>query len=160
MGCGRSKSPKTYPALKTFFHEAYNRRLNAMDLQNTSGTLGYAPAQNMYNILDYGKDDDSTTDVSLNMPPTGVGTEAASTFGAGPSMANSACSFGYNGRDQPKHCTSLQSSRPESNGPATTDSGSICCTCPSCRTSPSRPAGCIPRATALPADWHAIPGLW
>ncbi len=79
----------TYPALKTFFHEAYNRRLNAMDLQNTSGALGYAPAQNMYNVLDYGQDNESTTNGSLNVPPTGVGTEAVSTIGAGPSMANS-----------------------------------------------------------------------
>jgi hypothetical protein len=27
-------TPKTYPVLNTFFHEAYNRRLNAIDLQN------------------------------------------------------------------------------------------------------------------------------
>jgi hypothetical protein len=48
---------KTYPALKTFFHDAYNRKLNAMDLQNTSSSLGYAPTQNMYNVLDFGNDD-------------------------------------------------------------------------------------------------------
>ena len=53
---------KTYLALKTYFHEAYNCRLNAIDLQNTSGALGYAPAQNMYTVLEYGNDDDSTTD--------------------------------------------------------------------------------------------------
>ena len=87
-------TPKTYPALKTFFHEAYNRRLNAIDLQNTSGTMGYAPAQNMYNVLDYGNDDESTTEGSLNMPPTGVITEATSTIGVGPSLANSAVHSG------------------------------------------------------------------
>jgi hypothetical protein len=65
-----------------------------MDLQNTSGTLGYAPAKNMYNVLDYGQDDESTTDGSLNVPPTGVGTEGVSTIGAGPSMANSAVHSG------------------------------------------------------------------
>ncbi len=32
---------KTYPALKTFIHEAYTRRLNAMELCNTSGQVGY-----------------------------------------------------------------------------------------------------------------------
>jgi hypothetical protein len=45
---------KTYPALKTFIHEAYTRRLTALQLRNTIGTQGYAPHnnQNMYNILD------------------------------------------------------------------------------------------------------------
>ena len=85
-------TPKTYPALKTFFHEAYNRRLNAIDLQNTSGALGYAPAQNMYNVLEYGNDDDSTTDGSMitAVQPPGPSTEAASSLGGGQSMANSA----------------------------------------------------------------------
>jgi hypothetical protein len=85
-------TPKTYPALKTFFHEAYNRRLNAIDLQNTSGALEYAPAQNMYNVLEYGNDDDSTTDGSMitAVQPPGLSTEAASSLGGGQSMANSA----------------------------------------------------------------------
>ncbi len=45
---------KTYPALKTFIHEAYTHRLTALQLRNTTGTQGYAPHnnQNMYNILD------------------------------------------------------------------------------------------------------------
>ena len=82
-------TPKTYPALKTFFHEAYNRRLNAIDLQNTTGTLGYAPAHNMYNVLDFGNDDDSTAagSVTTTVPPPGVGTEAVSSIGAGRSTA-------------------------------------------------------------------------
>ena len=89
-------TPKTYPALKTFFHEAYNRRLNAIDLQNTSGALGYAPAQNMYNVLDYGNDDDSTTDGSMitAVQPPAVSTEVASSLGGGQSMANSAMQQG------------------------------------------------------------------
>ncbi len=84
-------TPKTYPALKTFFHEAYNRRLNAIDLQNTTGALGYAPAHNMYNVLDFGNDDDSTAAGSITntVPPPGVGTEAVSSLGAAQSMANS-----------------------------------------------------------------------
>jgi hypothetical protein len=86
-------TPKTYPALKTHFHEAYNhRRLNAIDLQNTSGALGYAPAQNMYNVLDFGNDDDSTTDGSMitAVQPPGPSTDVASSLGGGQSMANSA----------------------------------------------------------------------
>jgi hypothetical protein len=85
-------TPKTYPALKTFFHEAYNRCLNAIDLQNTAGGLGYAPAQNMYNVLDFGNDDDSTADGSMvtTMQPQSATTVTASSIGAGTSMVNSA----------------------------------------------------------------------
>ena len=32
---------KTYPGLKTFIHEAYTRRLTAISLRNTAGSLGY-----------------------------------------------------------------------------------------------------------------------
>ena len=32
---------KTYPSLKTFIHEAYTRRLTAISLRNTAGSLGY-----------------------------------------------------------------------------------------------------------------------
>ena len=84
---------KTYPALKTFFHDAYNRRLNAIDLQNTTGALGYTPAHNIYNVLDFGNDDDSTAANSIGttgQPTPGVGTEGISSIGAGASMANSA----------------------------------------------------------------------
>jgi hypothetical protein len=83
---------KTYPALKTFFHDAYNRRLNAIDLQATTGAAGYAPAHNMYNALDFGNDDDSTAEGSFStaVPPPAMGTEAVSSIGAGTSMANSA----------------------------------------------------------------------
>ncbi len=52
----------TYPALKTFIHKAYTKRLNVMELRNTSGQMGYAaqPTQhNMYTVLD---DDDTTKD--------------------------------------------------------------------------------------------------
>ncbi len=49
-----------YPALKTFFHEAYNRKLNASDLQTTSSALGHAPTHNMYNFLGI-EDKDSNT---------------------------------------------------------------------------------------------------
>jgi hypothetical protein len=48
---------KTYPALKTFIHEAYSYCPNSMELCNTSSSLGYTvPAHNMYHKLDMGKD--------------------------------------------------------------------------------------------------------
>jgi hypothetical protein len=58
---------KTYPALKTFIHDAYSCRLNLMKLCNTLSSLGYtAPAHNMYHVLDMGKDDDnSANDVTV-----------------------------------------------------------------------------------------------
>jgi hypothetical protein len=36
-----SMSVKSYPILKTFIHEAYSRRLTAMQLRNTVGQQGY-----------------------------------------------------------------------------------------------------------------------
>ncbi len=42
---------KMYPILKTFIHEAYSRRLMAMQLRNTAEQQGYVN-QNIYNILD------------------------------------------------------------------------------------------------------------
>jgi hypothetical protein len=57
-----TQTVKTYPALKTFIHEAYTRHLNAMELCHTSSQMGYVvqPAQhNMYNVLDK---DDATKD--------------------------------------------------------------------------------------------------
>jgi hypothetical protein len=76
---------KTYPDLKTFFHDAYNGRLNALDLQNTSGTMGYAPAQNMYQLLDFGNNNDSGTESSVMTQVAATasraGTLAASSLG-------------------------------------------------------------------------------
>ncbi len=56
-------TPKTYPALKTFIHEAYTRRLTALQLRNTTGRQGYVPNnnQNTYNVLNEGYDTDSGT---------------------------------------------------------------------------------------------------
>ncbi len=77
---------KVYPALKTFVHEGYSRWLNAIELQNTTSTLGYAPpAQNMYHVLDMGDDNDSATDimVTTQVAVAAMGTMAASSLGQG-----------------------------------------------------------------------------
>ncbi len=57
-------TPKTYPALKTFIHEAYTRCLTAMQLCNTTGIQGYTPNnnQNKYNVLEEAYDTDSGTE--------------------------------------------------------------------------------------------------
>jgi hypothetical protein len=62
-------TPKTYPALKTFIHEAYTCCLTALQLHNMTGTQGYAPNnnQNMYNVLDQGFDTNSGTKVTVVM---------------------------------------------------------------------------------------------
>jgi uncharacterized membrane protein YgcG len=85
---------KTYPALKTFIHEAYTRRLTALQLQNTTGTQGYAPNnnQNMYNILDEGFESDSGTEgtvMTQTVPPITqtaamtTGSTMTNTYGGG-----------------------------------------------------------------------------
>jgi hypothetical protein len=76
---------KMYPALKMFIHKAYTCRLNAMELRNTTSTTGYAPAQNMYHVLDLGDDNDSATDITVatqvEAAATGTGTLVASSLG-------------------------------------------------------------------------------
>jgi hypothetical protein len=59
---------KTYPGLKTFIHNAYMRRLTAISLRNTAGSLGYmGNNQNAFNIInslataDNTDDNDATT---------------------------------------------------------------------------------------------------
>ncbi len=78
---------KTYPSLKAFIHEAYTRRLNTMELCNTSSTSGYAPAQNMCHVVDLGNDNDSATDITVATQvataAAGMGTLAASLLGQG-----------------------------------------------------------------------------
>jgi hypothetical protein len=75
---------KTYPALKTFIHEAYSRCLNSMELRNTTSTLGCAPpAQNMYHVLDMGdNDDNSATNITVAtaIAAAATGTTAASSL--------------------------------------------------------------------------------
>ncbi len=61
---------KTYPALKTFFQEAYGRRLTAIELRNTMGQNGYT--NNIYNAFANGdKDTNDNTDTTIvTVPPT------------------------------------------------------------------------------------------
>jgi hypothetical protein len=77
---------KTYLALKTFIHEAYSCFLNSMELRNTLSSLGYAPpAQNMYHMLDMGKDNnDSATDITVTtIAAAAAAATTASSLGQG-----------------------------------------------------------------------------
>jgi hypothetical protein len=77
-------TPKSYPALKTFIHEAYTRRLTALQLRNTTGTQGYAPNihQNMYNVLDGANDIDSGTEETVATQTAPITQTAAITTGS------------------------------------------------------------------------------
>ena len=74
---------KTYPLLKTFVHEAYTRRLTAINLRNTAGALGYVANQNMFNVLrDKNDNDDGTTDDDTTVTQTAAtATAGISTLG-------------------------------------------------------------------------------
>jgi hypothetical protein len=77
-------TPKSYPALKAFIHEAYTRCLTALQLHNTTGTQGYAPNiyQNMYNILDGGNDTNSGTEGTVATQTALITQTAAMTTGS------------------------------------------------------------------------------
>jgi hypothetical protein len=71
---------------QTFIYKACTHRLNAMELRNTL-TSGYAPAQNMYHVLNLGDDNNSAANITVATQvaaaTTGTGTLAASLLGQG-----------------------------------------------------------------------------
>ncbi len=77
-------TPKMYPALKMFIHEAYPHCLTAMQLRNNVGLQGYAPNnnQNMFNVLGDGYNTDSGTKGTVAMPPSLITQTAAMTTGS------------------------------------------------------------------------------
>ncbi len=77
-------TPKMYPALKTFIHEAYTHCLMAMQLRKTAGLQGYAPNnnQNMYNVFGDGYNTDSGTKGTVGTPPAPITQTAAITTGS------------------------------------------------------------------------------
>jgi hypothetical protein len=69
---------KTYPSLKTFIHEAYTRRLTAISLRNTAGSLGYVGNNanafagiNLTTGEDTNDDDATTVTQAVAAAPTG-----------------------------------------------------------------------------------------
>jgi hypothetical protein len=85
-----AKAAKMYPALKTFFHEAYGHRLPAIELRTTTGQMGYTnnTIYNTFEATDEDTDDD-TVDTIIAVPPTAAAaTTAVSTLNTAPSTMN------------------------------------------------------------------------
>jgi hypothetical protein len=75
---------KTWPTLKTFVQQAYQRKLIASSLRNTSGQMGYAPThtQNAFNV--FTADDESSVEsvvTQIGAPPA-MATTTGSTLGS------------------------------------------------------------------------------
>jgi hypothetical protein len=71
-----ASATKTYPALNTFFHEAYGQRLTAMALHSTSGQNGYV-TQTIYNLLQ--GDDNTNEDTVTTITQTAAATTTTGT---------------------------------------------------------------------------------
>jgi hypothetical protein len=74
---------QTYPALKTFFQEAYGRRLTAMELRGTTGQAGYTnpTIYNAFETQDEDTDDD-TVNTIVTIPQTAAAVTVGSSIGA------------------------------------------------------------------------------
>jgi hypothetical protein len=71
---------KSYPVLKIFIHEAYTRRLTAIQLSNMAGQQGYIQ-QNIYNILDDSNNND-TNNVNIVITQMAAATTTGGTLGS------------------------------------------------------------------------------
>ena len=73
---------KTWPSLKTFIQQAFQRKLVASSFRNTSGQMGYAPNHNAFGV--FGTDDDSSVDttVTKEAPTAGTASTTGSTLGS------------------------------------------------------------------------------
>ena len=73
---------KTWPNLKTFVQQAFQRKLIASSLRNTSGQMGYTPNHNAFNA--FANDDDSSVDTAATKeaPPPSTSGTTASTLGS------------------------------------------------------------------------------
>jgi hypothetical protein len=70
---------KTWPVLKTFVQQAYQRRLIAAGLRNTSGQQGYTANQNAFQAFE--TNDDSSVDTIGTMIPPATAPTTGSTLG-------------------------------------------------------------------------------
>ena len=78
---------KTYPGLKTFIHEAYARRLTAISLHNTAGSLGYVGNNtNAFTIINpltwEDTNNDNVTTVMQTAPAAMTGSTLGNTYEA------------------------------------------------------------------------------
>jgi hypothetical protein len=84
---------KTYPGLKTFIHEAFTRRLTAISLRNTVGSLGYvgnnANALAGINSTTVEEtDDDNATTVTQAAAAATIGSTLGNTYGTTGTLAS------------------------------------------------------------------------
>ncbi len=73
---------KTWPTLKTYIQQAFQRKLVANSFRNTTGQMGYAPNNNAFNV--FSTDDKSSVDTAATKdgpPPVTIGT-TGSTLGS------------------------------------------------------------------------------
>ncbi len=82
---------KTYPALKMFSHEAYGRRLTAIELRSTTGQNRYTN-NTIYNTFENNDKDtnNDTVTMTVTVPQAVAATMTSSSFGTSPST-NFAC---------------------------------------------------------------------
>jgi hypothetical protein len=74
---------KTYPALKTFIHEAYTHCLNLMELRNMAAGLGYTiPTNNMHHVFE-GDVDDNDSAMDNTVMSIAAAATTGSTLGTG-----------------------------------------------------------------------------
>ncbi len=83
-------STKTYPALKTFFQEAYGCRLTAIDLRTTAGQHGYTnnTIYNAFEAADDDTNDDTVNTAVLVLQMAAAATTTGSSVGTAPSAIN------------------------------------------------------------------------
>jgi hypothetical protein len=73
---------KTYPGLKTFIHEAYMRRLTAISLRNTAGSLGYVGNNaNAFAGINSTTGEDTDDDVATTVMQAAAAATTGSTLG-------------------------------------------------------------------------------
>ncbi len=73
---------KTYPGLKTFIHEAYTRRLTAISLRNTAGSLGYVGNNaNAFAGINSTTGDDTDDDNATTVTQAAAAATTGSTLG-------------------------------------------------------------------------------
>jgi hypothetical protein len=81
---------KTYPALKTFFQEAYGHCLTAIEIRTTAGQHGYTN-NTIYNAFETADDDtdDDTVNTPVSVPQTAAAANTTgSSLGTTPSAIN------------------------------------------------------------------------
>jgi hypothetical protein len=73
---------KTCPGLKTFIHEAYTRRLSAISLHDTAGSLGYVSNYaNAFTIINPSTGEETNDDNATTLTQTAVAATTGSTLG-------------------------------------------------------------------------------